>query len=209
MSILIPIFLIALLLIPAIALSSRFEKKRFSAIADAMENLNDSLKLVFQKPVLKFLPSEFPTLKGLYNGSELSIFIETTHKNKCLVIELESAFINDFSFTLREQTSLDNIGILAGEKDIETKDKVFDRKFFVSSNVPDKMTQLLNDQCRQVALQNYAIFDKGIISLEKGKLQYRHYSPLFVLKNKNKTIEIIEFMTLLSNSIREISKTKL
>jgi cell shape-determining protein MreC len=55
MSILIPIFLIALLLIPAIALSSRFEKKRFSAIADAMENLNDSLQLVFQKPAVRFL----------------------------------------------------------------------------------------------------------------------------------------------------------
>jgi hypothetical protein len=199
MSILIPIFLIALLLIPAIALSSRFEKKRFSAIADAMENLNDSLQLIFQKPALKFLPSEFPSLKGLYNGSELSIFIETTHKNKCLVIELLLENSEDFSFTLREQTSLDNIGILAGEKDIETKDKIFDRKFFVSSNSPDKMIQLLNDQCRQFALQNYDIFDKGIISLEKGKLQYRHYSPLFVLNNKDKMLKIVEFLGMLSN----------
>lgn len=204
MSILIPIFLIALLLIPAIALSSRFEKKRFSAIADAMENLNDNLQLVFQKPVLKFLPSEFPSLKGLHNDSELSIFIETTHKNKCMVIELLLENSEDLSFTLREQTSLDNIGILAGEKDIETKDKIFDRKFFVSSNLPDQMIQLLNDQCRQFALQNYIIFEKGIITLEKGKLQYRHYSPLFVLNNKDKTLKIVEFLGV----ITEVTQVK-
>lgn len=204
MSIVIPILLIALLLIPALALSSRFEKKRFLDLANAMQVLNENLQLAFNKPELKFLPTEFPSLKGTYKGFELAIFIEKTHKNKCLVIELDLGQTEDFSFTLREQTSLDNIGILAGEKDIETKDKVFDRKFFVSSNSPDKMIQLLNDQCRQFALQNYNIFEKGIITLEKGKLQYRHYSSLFVLNNKDKTLKIVEFLGL----IKEVMQVK-
>ena len=202
MSIVIPVLLIALLLIPALALSSRFEKKRFLALEDAMQVLNENLQLSFKKPELKFLPTEFPSLKGTYKGFELAIFIETTHKNKCLVIELDLGQTEDFSFMLREQTSLDNIGILAGEKDIETKDKVFDRKFFVSSNLPDKMIQILNDQCRQFALQNYAIFEKGIITLEKGKLQYRHYSPLFVLNNKDKTLKIVDFLDVLEENNR-------
>lgn len=202
MSIVIPVILIAMLLIPALALSSRFEKKRFLALANAMQVLNENLLLAFNKPELKFLPTEFPSLKGTYKGFELAIFIETTHKNKCLVIELDLGQTEDFSFTLREQTSLDNIGILAGEKDIETKDKVFDRKFFVSSNSPDKMIQLLNDQCRQFALQNYVIFEKGIITLEKGKLQYRHYSPLFVLNNKDKALKIVDFLDVLEENIR-------
>ncbi len=201
MSIVIPVILIAMLLIPALALSSRFEKKRFLDLANAMQVLNEILQLSFKKPELKFLPTEFPSLKGTYKSFELAIFIETTHKNKCLVIELDLDQTEDFSFTLREQTSLDNIGILAGEKDIETKDKVFDRKFFVSSNSPDKMIQLLSDQCKQFALQNYAIFEKGIITLEKGKLQYRHYSPLFVLNNKDKTLKIVEFLDVLKENI--------
>jgi hypothetical protein len=209
MSIVIPVILIAMLLIPALALSSRFEKKRFLDLANAMQVLNENLQLAFNKPELKFLPTEFPSLKGSNKGFELAIFIETTHKNKSLVIELDLGQTEDFSFTLREQTSLDNIGILAGEKDIETKDKVFDRKFFVSSNLPDQMIQLLNEHCRQFALQHYVIFEKGIITLEKGKLQYRHYSPLFVLNNKDKTLKVIEFMILLSTSIKEQSKTKL
>ncbi len=202
MSIVIPVILIALLLIPALALSSRFEKKRFLALEDAMQVLNENLQLSFKKPELKFLPTEFPSLKGTYKGFELAIFIETTHKNKCLVIELDLGQTEDFSFTLREQTSLDNIGILAGEKDIETKDKVFDRKFFVSSNLPDKMIQILNENCRQFALQHYVIFEKGIITLEKGKLQYKHYSPIFVLNNKDKTLNIVDFLDVLEENIR-------
>jgi hypothetical protein len=202
MSIVITLLLIALLLIPALALSSRFEKKRFLAFENAMQVLNENFQLSFKKPELKFLPTEFPSLKGTYKDFELAIYIEKTHKNKCLVIELGLGKTEDFSFTLREQTSLDNIGILVGEKDIETKDKVFDRKFFVSSNSPDKMIQLLNDQCRQFALQNYVIFEKGIITLEKGKLQYRHYSPLFVLNNKDKALKIVEFLDVLKKNIR-------
>jgi hypothetical protein len=202
MTVLIPILLILVILIPALALSSRFEKKRFAEIASNLEFLNSALNLKFEKPELKFLPTDFPSLSGNHQGFDLSVFIETTHKNKCLVIELDLGFTEDFSFTLREQTSLDNIGILAGEKDIETKDKIFDGKFFISSNSPDKMIQLLNENCRQFALQHYAIFEKGIITFENCKLQYRHYSPLFVLKNKDKMLNIIAFMMLLSTGIK-------
>ena len=201
MSIVIPVLLIALLLIPALALSSRFERRRFSDLADAMLLLNKSLQLDFNKPELKFLPTEFPSLKGIYKNLQLEILVETTHKNKCLIIELKLDNTEDFSFTLREQTSLDNIGILAGEKDIETKDKAFDRKFYISANQPDKILKVLNDSSRQYALQHYYIFEKGIITLEKGTLQYRHYSPLFVLKNKEKTLKIIEFLGILEDKL--------
>jgi len=203
MSILIPVILIALILIPTLALTSNFERKRFHAIAAALQLLNENLHLSLKKPEIKFLPTEFPRLNGVFREKELNIYIETTHKNKCLVIEIILNDSENLSFTLREQTSLDNIGILAGEKDIETKDKIFDRKFFVSSNVPDKMIQFLNDQIRLFALKNFAIFEKGIITLEKGKLQYRHYSPLFVLKNKEKTLKIVEFLEILGNEVNK------
>ena len=183
------------------ALSSQFEKKRFSNLANTLLLLNENLNLSFQKPELKFLPTEFPSLSGLYKGNELAIFIETTHKNKSLVIEWKVSPAVDFCFTLREQTSLDNIGIMAGEKDIETKDKVFDRKFFVSSNNPDLIISLLHEDLRKFALEHYSIFEKGIINYEQGKLQYRHFSPLFVLNDSEKTIKIVEFLGVLGNVI--------
>ena len=209
MSIVLPVLLIAAILIPALALSSRFEKKRFADIASNLEILNSSLNLSFGKPELKFLPTDFPSLRGNQKGFDLSIFIETTHKNKSLVIQIDLPASDGFNFTLREQTTLDNIGIMAGEKDIETKDIAFDRKFYLSAKDSDKALELFSiDKIRKWALQHYNVFEKGIITFEQHQLQYRHYSPLFVLKNKEKTLEIIEFMTLLSNSISEISKTK-
>ena len=183
MSILLPFILIILLLIPAMVLSSRFEKKRFSNLVDALLLLNEGLHLSFKKPDLKFLPTEFPSLAGVYEGNDLAIFI----------------------FTLREQTSLDNIGIMAGEKDIETKDKAFDRKFFLSANNPEKIIKILHEGLRKFALEHYSIFEKGIIVFEHGNLQYRHYSPLFVLNNREKTMKIIEFLSLLGKSISQTS----
>jgi hypothetical protein len=201
MSILIPFILIILLLIPAMVLSSLFEKKRFSNLVDALLLLNEDLHLTFKKPDLKFLPTEFPSLGGVYEGNDLAIFIESTHKNKSLVIEMNLPPVDDFSFTLREQTSLDNIGIMAGEKDIETKDKPFDRKFFLSASNPEKIIKILHEELRKFALENYSIFENGIIVYEHGKLQYRHYSPLFVLNNREKTMKIIEFLSLLDKPI--------
>jgi hypothetical protein len=203
MSLLLPILLIAAILIPALALSSRFEKKRFAEVASNLEILNSTLYLRFLKPELKFLPTDFPSLNGNYQGFELSILVETTHKNKALVIQIDIPYSNEFNFILREQTTLDNIGIMAGEKDLETKDIAFDRKFYLSSTDIDKTLELFSiDKIRKWALQHYNVFEKGIINFENGKLKYRHYSPLFVLKNKDKTLEIIEFMTLLSNHIK-------
>jgi hypothetical protein len=201
MSILLPFILIILLLIPAMVLSSRFEKKRFLNLVDALLLLNEGLHLSFKKPDLKFLPTEFPSLAGVYEGNDLAIFIESTHKNKSLVIEMNLPPVDDFSFTLREQTTLDNIGIMAGEKDIETKDKAFDRKFFLSASNPEKIIKILHEEHRKFALEHYSIFEKGIIVFEHGKLQYRHYSPLFVLNNREKTMKIIEFLSLLGKSI--------
>ena len=201
MSILLPFILIILLLIPAMVLSSRFEKKRFLNLVDALLLLNEGLHLSFKKPDLKFLPTEFPSLAGVYEGNDLAIFIESTHKNKSLVIEMNLPLVDDFSFTLREQTSLDNIGIMAGEKDIETKDKAFDRKFFLSASNPEKIIKIFHEEQRKFALEHYSIFEKGIIVFENGKLQYRHYSPLFVLINREKTMKIIEFLSLLGKSI--------
>jgi hypothetical protein len=204
MTILLPIILIAMLLIPAMALSSRFEKKRFLKLVDALLSLNEKLNLDFQKPELKFLPKEFPSLSGVYDGYELSIFIESTHKNKSLVIQLIAPRFDDLIFTIREQTSLDNIGIIAGEKDIETKDKAFDRKFFLSASNPDLIISLLHEDLRKFSLEQFSIFEKGIINYENDKLQYRHYSPLFVLNNIEKTMKIIEFLNMLGESITKI-----
>jgi hypothetical protein len=209
MSLLLPVILIAAILIPALALSSRFEKKRFADIASNLEILNSSLNLSFEKPELKFLPTDFPSLRGNHQGFDLSVFVETTHKNKSLIIQIDIPDSDEFNFTLREQTTLDNIGIMAGEKDIETKDIAFDRKFYLSAKDSDKALDLFSiDKIRKWALHHYSVFEKGILTFEQHQLQYRHYSPLFILKNKDKTIEIIEFMTLLSNTIKEISKTK-
>lgn len=200
-TIVLPFLLIMLLLIPAIALSSQVEKKRFLKLADALLSLNEKLNLDFQKPELTFLPKEFPSLSGVYNGYELSIFVESTHKNKSLVILLIAPRHDDLIFTLREQTSLDNIGIIAGEKDIETKDKAFDRKFFLSASKPDLIVSLLHEDLRKFSLEQFSIFEKGIINYENGKLQYRHYSPLFVLNNREKTMKIIEFLSRLGESL--------
>ncbi len=201
MTILLPLLLIILLLIPAMALSSRYEKKRFLNLVDALSLLNNKLNLEFIIPELKFLPKEFPSLSGVYKEYELSIFIESTHKNKSLVIQLGIKQSDEFCFTLREQTSLDNIGIIAGEKDIETKDKAFDRKFFLSASNPDLIIRMLHEDLRKFSLEQYSIFEKGIINYENGKLQYRHYSPLFVLNDSQKTMKIIEFLRMLGESI--------
>lgn len=183
------------------ALSSYFEKKRFSNLANALLLLNENLNLSFQKPQLKFLPTEFPSLSGVYKETELAIFIETTHKNKSLVIEWTVSPADELSFTLREQTSLDNIGMMAGEKDIETGDKAFDRQFFVSGSHPEKIIRLFHNDFRKFALEHYSIFEKGIINYESGKLQYRHFSPLFVLNNREKTLKIVEFLGMLGKLI--------
>jgi hypothetical protein len=118
-----------------------------------------------------------------------------------IIVVLVIAFNVLFTSVLASATQI--------EKDIETKDIAFDRKFYLSAKDSDKALELFSiDKIRKWALQHYNVFEKGIITFEQHQLQYRHYSPLFVLKNKEKTLEIIEFMTLLSNSISEISKTK-
>jgi hypothetical protein len=208
MSFVLPVLLIAIILIPALAYSSYSERLRFQKIEAALRDLNVKLLLELEIPAISFLPSTFPSLKGEVQNKFFSIFIESTHKNKSLVIQVELPETDDFNFCLREQTGLDNVGIFAGEKDIEIGDPVFDRKFFVSSNQPESIRAILmNATIRKFALENYTIFEKGIINFEKGKLQYRHYSPLFVLNNKDKTLQIIEFMTILSDCIRHNSKT--
>ena len=194
MSFILPVLLIAIILIPALAYSSYAERLRFQKIEAALRDLNKKLLLELEIPAISFLPSTFPSLKGEVKNKVFSIFIESTHKNKSLVIQVELPETDDFNFCLREQTGLDNVGIFAGEKDIEIGDPVFDRKFFVSSNQPEKIRDILmNTTIRKFALDNYTIFEKGIINFEKGKLQYRHYSPLFVLNNQEKTMKIVEF----------------
>ena len=194
MSFILPVLLIAIILIPALAYSSYAERLRFQKIEAALRDLNKKLLLELEILAISFLPSTFPSLKGEVKNKVFSIFIESTHKNKSLVIQVELPETDDFNFCLREQTGLDNVGIFAGEKDIEIGDPVFDRKFFVSSNQPEKIRDILmNTTIRKFALDNYTIFEKGIINFEKGKLQYRHYSPLFVLNNLEKTMKIVEF----------------
>ena len=194
MSFILPVLLIAIILIPALAYNSYAERLRFQKIEAALRDLNEKLLLELEIPAISFLPSTFPSLKGEVKNKVFSIFIESTHKNKSLVIQVELPETDDFNFCLREQTGLDNVGIFAGEKDIEIGDPVFDRKFFVSSNQPEKIRDILmNTTIRKFALDNYTIFEKGIINFEKGKLQYRHYSPLFVLNNQEKTMKIVEF----------------
>jgi hypothetical protein len=200
MSFILPVLLIAIILIPALAYSSYAERLRFQKIEAALRDLNEEFLLELEIPAISFLPSTFPSLKGEVQNKVFSIFIETTHKNKSLVIQVELPETDDFNFCLREQTGLDNVGIFAGEKDIEIGDPVFDRKFFVSSNQPERIRAILmNITIRKFALDNYTIFEKGIINFEKGKLQYRHYSPLFVLNNKEKTMKIVEFFGLFGN----------
>ena len=200
MSFILPVLLIAIILIPALAYSSYAERLRFQKIEAALRDLNGKLLLELEIPSISFLPSTFPSLKGDVQNKFFSIFIESTHKNKSLVIQVELPETDDFNFCLREQTGLDNVGVFAGEKDIEIGDPVFDRKFFVSSKQPERIRSILmNTTIRKFALDNYTIFEKGIINFEKGKLQYRHYSPLFVLNNKEKTMKIVEFFGLFGN----------
>lgn len=204
MSFILPVLLIAIILIPALAYSSYAERLRFQKIEAALRDLNKKLLLELEIPAISFLPSTFPSLKGEVQNRVFSIFIESTHKNKSLVIQVELPETDDFNFCLREQTGLDNVGIFAGEKDIEIGDPLFDRKFFVSSNQPERIRAILMDTTiRKFALDNYTIFEKGIIHFEKGKLQYRHYSPLFVLNNQEKTMKIVEFLGVFGNEARK------
>lgn len=205
MSFIIPILFIALLLIPGIAMSSHYERKRFKDVLNHLSDLNNKLNLELLIPDLKFTPTEFPSLKGLYHNENFAIFIESTHKNKSLVIEYILNTDNDFNFTFREQTGLDNIGILAGEKDIETGDRIFDKKYFIGSNNSERVISIFsNPELKMEALKFPEIFQKGIITLENNKLQFRHFSPAKTLEKSSNMIVLIEWMYKLLKIIHEI-----
>jgi hypothetical protein len=205
MNFIIPIILIALLLIPGIAISSHYERKRFKDILNHLGELNNKLSLELLIPDIKFTPTEFPSLRGHYHNENFAIFIESTHKNKSLVIEFILNTDNDFHFTFREQTGLDNIGILAGEKDIETGDRIFDKKFYISSNYSEKVISIFsNPELKIEALKFPEIFQKGIITLENNKLQFRHYSPAKTLENSSNMLVLIDWMYKLLKIIHKI-----
>ena len=59
MSFVLPILLIAIILIPALAYSSYAERIRFQKIEAALKDLNGKLLLELEIPAISFLPSTF------------------------------------------------------------------------------------------------------------------------------------------------------
>lgn len=205
MSIVIPVFLIAALLIPSIAISSYYERKRFAEFLTHLTNLNVDLNIELKTVELKFLPSDFPRLQGITKeGFELRIFIESTHKNKQLRIEIACPDAFDFNFSLREETALDKVGILFNEKDIVLKDALFDKRFFMISNNEKRFSELFADVAlREPLLKHPELFEKGILIFENKTLQYQHYNPVFVVENYPKTLLLITWMQSLAFRLKE------
>ena len=203
MTIVISILLIAIILIPAMIFSNIWGQKNFKSIQLSLSKLNDTLNLNITIPELKYMPTEFPSLSGNYIDDNLKIYIHSTHKNKSLYIEFSTSQI-DFEFSFREQTLLDNAGILAGEKDLETGHKEFDDKFYIESNNPKQCISIFsNEEIREEALKHFHIFNKGLITLSNGRLVYKHYSPVPTLKENDKILLIIVFLHNLKKTLEQ------
>lgn len=174
--------------------------------------MNLQLKVGLNVPTKKpwSLDWLYPSLIGFFLDKHLSISMYTKQQNgfkspyTSITID---AFHYGKTFKITTEGFYTKVDKLFGKDDILTRDKTFDRLFYVESNDPKFMVKLLDEEIRDI-MKHDVFMSMGTFVLNQSQLRYDEQLVINTDKKRKRFEKIILVMYMMTKKMEMMRKKR-
>ena len=150
----------------------------------------------------KYMFATLNSVQGAYKGIHLNIYEKMVGSGKNRHVVTTATIANGnmtFDFSIGKEQFFSKTGKLLGFKDIEFGDAAFDKAFLLKSKSEDEFRSLMNYE-NQAKLTGIKDDLAGTIHCKDGMLSYSITGVLGYRKNREKFMNVLQFMIDLTNT---------